>query len=149
MTPGENDDGHLYLVMPIIDGIDVDTLLKRDGPMNPQRAVAVIEQLASAVHAAHQAGLVHRDIKPSNTLLTGDEFVYLIDFGIAHDATATKLTNAGMMIGTVAYMAPERFTTGTADVRADVYALACVLHECLTGHQPFPGAASNNKSGAI
>jgi serine/threonine-protein kinase len=136
---GESDDGHLYLVMPVIDGIDVGTLLKRDGPLSPQRAVAVIEQLAAALDAAHKQGLVHRDVKPSNALLTGDDFVYLIDFGIAHDAAATRLTNTGMMVGTLAYMAPERFTTGIADARADIYALACVLHECLTGDTPFPG----------
>ncbi|ORV62553.1 protein kinase domain-containing protein [Mycobacterium fragae] len=132
-------DGQLYLVMPVVDGIDVNGLLARDGAMSPQRAVLVIAQLASALHAAHAVGLVHRDIKPSNALVTGDDFVYLIDFGIAHDAAATKLTSTGMMVGTWAYMAPERFTTGTADARADVYALACVLYECLTGVRPFPG----------
>jgi serine/threonine kinase PknH len=132
-------DGRLYLVMPIIDGIDVHTLLRRDGPMSPQRAVQVIEQLAAALNAAHQHGLVHRDIKPSNALVTGDDFVYLIDFGIAHDSAATRLTSTGMMVGTLAYMAPERFMSGTADARSDVYALASVLHECLTGATPYPG----------
>ncbi len=132
-------DGRLYLVMPVIDGIDVHSLLRRDGPMSPQRAVQVIEQLAAALNAAHAAGLVHRDIKPSNALLTGDDFVYLIDFGIAHDAAATRLTSTGMMVGTLAYMAPERFTAGIADARSDVYALTCVLYECLTGDHPYPG----------
>jgi serine/threonine protein kinase len=132
-------DGHLYLVMPVIEGTDVHSLLKGHGPMSPQRAVTVITQLAAALDAAHQHGLVHRDIKPSNALITGDDFVYLIDFGIAHDAAATRLTNTGMMVGTLAYMAPERFTAGTADARADIYALACVLHECLTGTTPYPG----------
>jgi serine/threonine protein kinase len=132
-------EGQLYLVMPVIDGIDVHGLLARDGAMSPQRAVQVITQLAAGLQAAHAVGLVHRDIKPSNALVTADDFVYLIDFGIAHDAADTKLTSTGMMVGTWAYMAPERFTTGTADARADVYALACVLYECLTGVQPFPG----------
>jgi serine/threonine-protein kinase len=132
-------DGQLYLVMPVIEGIDVDGLLQRDGPMSPQRSVHVIEQLAAALDAAHAVGLVHRDIKPSNALMTGHDFVYLIDFGIAHDAAATKLTSTGMIVGTLAYMAPERFTTGVADARSDVYALACVLHECLTGDHPYPG----------
>jgi serine/threonine protein kinase len=132
-------DGQLYLVMPIIDGIDLHGLLTRDGAMSPERTVSVITQLAAALQAAHAVGLVHRDIKPSNALVTGDDFVYLIDFGIAHDAAATKLTSTGMMVGTWAYMAPERFTAGTADARADVYALACVLYECLTGALPFPG----------
>src|SRR5277367_2708093 len=78
-------DGRLYLVMPIIDGIDVDDLLARDGPMSPPQAVKVIEQLAAALDAAHAVGLVYRDVKPSNALVTGRDFVYLIDFGIAHD----------------------------------------------------------------
>jgi serine/threonine-protein kinase len=132
-------NGQLYLVMPVIDGIDVHSLLQRDGPMEPQRAVHIIEQLATALDTAHTVGLVHRDIKPSNTLVTGNDFVYLIDFGIAHDTAATKLTRTGMILGSWAYMAPERFTTGTADASADIYALACVLHECLTGTQPYPG----------
>ncbi|OBF88499.1 hypothetical protein A5791_17695 [Mycobacterium sp. 852002-51163_SCH5372311] len=132
-------DGQLYLVMPIVDGIDVHELLRREGPMSPQRAVHVIEQLGAALDAAHTVGLVHRDVKPSNALVTARDFVYLIDFGIAHDGAATKLTSTGMMVGTLAYMAPERFSAGVADARSDVYALACVLHECLTAHQPFPG----------
>lgn len=129
----------LYLVMPVIDGIDVQALLKRDGPMSPERAVHVVEQLAAALDAAHAAGLVHRDVKPSNALVTERDFVYLIDFGIAQDATASKLTRTGMFVGSWPYMAPERFSSGRADASADIYALACVLHECLTGAQPFPG----------
>jgi len=132
-------DGQLYLVMPIVAGTDLHSLLRRHGPMSPQRAVHVIEQLAAALNVAHQHGLVHRDVKPSNALVTDDDFVYLIDFGIAHDAGATKLTRTGAVVGTMAYMAPERFTAGTADARSDVYALACVLYECLTGAQPYPG----------
>lgn len=132
-------DGRLYLVMPIIDGIDVHTLLQRDGPMSAERAVQVIEQLAAALDAAHEAGLVHRDVKPSNALVTRKDFVYLIDFGIAHDAAATKLTQTGSIVGTLAYMSPERLNSGAADARSDVYALACVLYECLTGAQPFGG----------
>ena len=137
-------DGRLYLVMPIIEGVDVASVLQRDGPMTPQLAVRVIEQLASALDAAHAQGLVHRDVKPSNALITGAagrEFIYLIDFGIAHDlrTAATKLTRKGSILGTFAYMAPERFTTGKADGRTDIYALTCVLHECLTGSRPFPG----------
>lgn len=132
-------DGRLYLVMPIIEGTDVQTLLARDGPMSPQRAVQVVEQLAAALSAAHRHGLVHRDVKPSNALVTGDDFVYLIDFGIVQDVGASRLTSTGMMVGTLAYMAPERFTAGSADARSDVYALACVLYECLTGSTPYPG----------
>jgi serine/threonine protein kinase len=132
-------EGRLYLSMPVIDGIDLATLLRRQGPMNPQLAVKVIEQLASALDAAHGAGLVHRDVKPSNALMAQHDFVYLIDFGIAHDEAATKLTQTGSVLGTLAYMAPERFETGIANPSADVYALGALLHECLTGDQPFPG----------
>ena len=138
-------DGQLYLVMQVIEGVDVQGLLQRDGPMRPQRAVHVVEQLAAALDAAHSAGLVHRDVKPSNALITGNDFVYLIDFGIAHDAVATKLTSTGMYMGTMAYMAPERFSAGTVDARSDVYALACLLHECLTGDHPYPGESTGQQ----
>jgi serine/threonine kinase PknH len=131
-------DGQLYLVMQLVDGTDIHGLLDRDGPLNPERAVNILEQLAAALDAAHAAGLVHRDVKPSNALVTGQDFAYLIDFGIAHSATGTKLTSAGMIMGTLTYMAPERFD-GVVDARSDIYALACVLHECLTGNQPYPG----------
>lgn len=132
-------DGQLYLVMPVVDGLDLTSVLRRDGALQPAFAVRVIDQLGAALDAAHKRGLVHRDVKPSNALVTPDGFVYLIDFGIAHDAESTKLTRTGMAIGTWTYMAPERFTDGVADARGDVYALACVLHECLTGRSAFPG----------
>jgi predicted Ser/Thr protein kinase len=132
-------EGQLYLVMPVVDGEDLTSLLRRDGALEPAVAVRVIEQLAAALDAAHKRGLVHRDVKPSNALVTPSGFVYLIDFGIAHDASATKLTRTGMTMGTWAYMAPERFSTGVADARGDVYALACVLYECLTSQLAFPG----------
>ncbi len=139
-------DGQLYLVMPIVEGIDLQALLERDGPMSPQRAVRIIEQLADGLHAAHAAGLVHRDVKPSNALVTANDFVYLIDFGLAQDATAVKLTRTGMIVGSWPYMAPERFSTGATDARADIYALACVLYECLTGAHPFPGDSLQQQS---
>jgi serine/threonine kinase PknH len=133
-------DGQLYLVMPIIEGTDIQNLLDRDGPMDPDRAVHIVEQLAAALSAAHAAGLVHRDVKPSNALLTGQDFVYLIDFGVARgSATTTRLTSVGMFMGTLAYMAPERFSDGVTDARSDIYALACLLHECLTNTTPYPG----------
>jgi hypothetical protein len=134
-------DGRLYLVMPIVEGIDLQTSLSQRGPMTPELAVKVIEQVAAALDKAHSHGLVHRDVKPSNMLMTPSEFVYLIDFGIAHDESDTRITQTGSVLGTVAYMAPERFTTGHADARADIYALACVLHECLTGQAPYPGTS--------
>jgi serine/threonine protein kinase len=124
--------------MRLIEGRDLETVLA-EGPLPPARAVPIIEQVAKAVHAAHKVGSVHRDIKPSNILLDDDDFAYLIDFGIARAAGETGLTATGGVIGTLRYMAPERFGTGQADARSDIYALACVLYECLTGSRPFPG----------
>src|ERR1700742_5009761 len=133
-------DGQLYVDMRLIEGRDlVEYIAENGGRLSPQRAVAVIEQVAAALDSAHQVGLIHRDIKPTNILLTtARDFVYLIDFGIARTAADTALTHTGHTMGTVTYMAPERFR-GTTDHRADVYSLACVLHECLTGGRPYPG----------
>ena len=131
-------DGHLYVDMRLIVGEDLETLLGR-GPLDPARAVWIVDQVASALQAAHDEGLIHRDVKPSNILVTASDFAYLIDFGIARTASSTGLTNTGSTIGTWAYMAPERFGVGEPDPRSDVYALACVLHQALTGRQPFPG----------
>ena len=131
-------DGRLFVAMRLVDGHDLQDLLAH-GPLSPDRAVTIIEQIASALDAAHRIGLIHRDVKPSNILVAEDDFAYLIDFGIARVAGETGLTSTGMTLGTWPYMAPERFRTGTADARADVYALTCVLHQALTGQQPFPG----------
>jgi serine/threonine-protein kinase len=131
-------DGRLYVTMRLIAGQDLQTVLD-DGPLPAARAVHVIEQIASALHSAHRTGLVHRDVKPSNILLADNDFAYLIDFGIARATGDTALTSANTTIGTWAYMAPERFQAGEIQPSSDVYALACVLFQCLTGHVPFPG----------
>ncbi|WP_051021412.1 serine/threonine-protein kinase [Nocardia araoensis] len=128
-------DGHLFLEMAYIEGVDLGTRL-RTGALPPARAVDVIAQAAEALDAAHAAGLVHRDVKPGNILLHTSGFVYLIDFGIARAADGTALTATGLVVGTLGYMAPERFT-GTVDARSDVYSLACVLYETLTGQPPY------------
>jgi serine/threonine-protein kinase len=130
-------DGQLYLDMRLIEGIDLSTLLKRSGPLSPPRAVAIIRQIAGALDAAHAAGVTHRDVKPENVLITGDDFAYLVDFGIARAATDPGLTQTGMAMGTYKYMAPERFTADEVTYRADIYSLACVLAECLTGTPPY------------
>jgi serine/threonine kinase PknH len=131
-------DGRLYVDMRLIEGRDLQTVLTA-GPLSPTRAVHIIQQVAKALNAAHRIGLVHRDVKPSNILLDADDFAYLIDFGIARRADQTKLTSTGATIGTWAYMSPERMRSGEVDARTDIYALACVLYECLTGSPPFPG----------
>jgi serine/threonine protein kinase, bacterial len=133
-------DGRLFVDMRLIDGRDLQRLLAA-GPLPPDRAVHIVEQVAKALHAAHRVGLLHRDVKPSNILLDDDDFAYLIDFGLARTAGEMSLTSSGEVIGTFHYMAPERFTDDNVDARSDVYALACVLYECLTGRRPFPGDA--------
>src|ERR1700756_2366836 len=130
-------DGRLFVSMRLIKGRDLDTVLT-DGPLEPARAVRIIDQVAKALHAAHKVRLIHRDIKPSNILLDDDDFAYLIDFGIARLADETRLTKAGNTIGTFAYIAPVRLDPHKEeDARADVYSLACVLYEALTGKPPF------------
>lgn len=104
-------DGRLYVDMRLIEGRDLPQYIAENGGrLSPERAVAVIEQVAAALDTAHRAGLIHRDVKPKNILVTSArDFVYLIDFGIARATTDTTLTNTGHTMGTVAYMAPERF----------------------------------------
>jgi len=128
----------LYLDMQLVEGTDLADVLRREGRLPPWRAVELMVQAARGLGAAHAAGLVHRDVKPSNILITsdaGEEHVYVIDFGIARSVDSNSVSQA--VIGTLAYMAPERFV-GDGDHRADVYALGAVLHEALTGQPPFP-----------
>jgi Protein kinase domain len=133
-------DGRLFIDMRLVEGSDLAALLtSRRGGLDSERAVRIVAQIAGALDAAHADGLIHRDVKPSNVLLTGDDHVYLADFGIAHSTAATALTGTGATIGTADYMSPERFISGRGDHRVDVYALGCVLHEALTGRKPFDG----------
>ncbi|MFI9406688.1 protein kinase [Nocardia sp. NPDC052316] len=128
-------DGRLFIDMEFVEGRDLASTIAA-GALAPVAAVGIVGQVAAALDVAHRAGLVHRDVKPSNIVVHASGFAYLIDFGIAHGIGQTAVTTTGLAIGTLAYMAPERFT-GKADARSDVYSLACVLYECLTGCRPY------------
>ncbi|VFA91968.1 Probable serine/threonine-protein kinase pknH [Nocardia farcinica] len=136
-------DGVLFIDMRLVAGTDLRTMLHHTGPLEPERAVRLVEQVAAALDAAHADGLIHRDVKPANILVTDADFAYLADFGIAHTEGDSAITQVGMAVGSYIYMAPERFDSGTVTGRADIYSLACVLHECLTGAAPFPSASMN------
>ncbi|MEU8631530.1 protein kinase [Amycolatopsis sp. NPDC048633] len=142
-------DGQLYLDMRLVEGKDLKELLE-DGPLTPERALGIVEQVAGALDAAHEDGLVHRDVKPSNVLVTSADFVYLVDFGIARSMSGegTSITGTGNVIGTLDYMAPERFGDAPITGLVDVYALACVFFECLAGRRPFPAEGAAAQMGA-
>jgi serine/threonine-protein kinase len=130
-------DGSLYLVMRYVGGTDLHALLRDQGPLEPEKAAELVAQLASALDAAHAAGLVHRDVKPANVLLAGDH-AYLSDFGLTRLAGSdTELTGSGQWIGTVEYCSPEQLRGDRTDARADVYSLGCVLFAALCGKPPF------------
>jgi hypothetical protein len=130
-----------YLVQELVEGPALDELLQVEEALEPQRAAAIAEQLARALHHAHTCGLVHRDVKPGNVLLTGDDTPRLTDFGLALDATSARLTATGQVLGTPTYMAPEQ-AVGERDVPgelSDQYSLGAVLYEMLAGRPPFVG----------
>src|SRR6266498_2546607 len=131
-------DGLLYIAMRLIEGRDLKTLIEREGSLDPDRTVSLISQVASALDAAHAKGLIHRDVKPANVLIGGTDHAYLTDFGLTKrpDQT-TGLTKTGQFLGSVDYAAPEQFEGKPLDARTDVYSLACVAYECLTGEVPF------------
>lgn len=118
-------DGEFFVDMQLVDGGSLRDLLRERGALEPSRAASITGQVARALDAAHSAGLLHYDVRPENVLLTGDDFAYLTGFGVAHPG--------------LSYMAPERFRDGRIGPQADVYSLACVLYECLTGEPPFQG----------
>jgi DNA-binding beta-propeller fold protein YncE len=134
-------EGVLYIAMRFVDGTDLRGLLAAEGAFDPARAAGVVAQVASALDAAHERGLVHRDVKPANILVAargGGEHTYLTDFGLTkRTASDSGLTAAGEWVGTLDYVAPEQVRGEQVDGRADVYALGCVLYELLTGQVPF------------
>src|SRR5690606_21183774 len=130
-----------YLTMELVEGGNLRRHLEEHGPLTLREALGLTEQILEALAAAHRVGLVHRDIKPENVLLSGEERrVKVADFGLARAVTEVTSTSTGTVLGTVAYLAPELVTHGTADARTDVYAVGILLYEMVTGRQPFTGA---------
>ena len=129
-----------FLVMELVDGPPLTHLLAR-GPMQPARVMDVVAQAADGLAAAHAAGLVHRDVKPGNLLLAPPGLVKITDFGIAYAAGSAPITRTGMLVGTPAYVAPERVTGSAATPASDWYSLGIVAYECLAGALPFSGTA--------
>jgi ABC-type branched-subunit amino acid transport system substrate-binding protein/streptogramin lyase len=132
---GEHE-GQLYLAMRFVEGSDLKGLIEREGQLQPERALAVLAQVAGALDAAHRRALVHRDVKPANVLLDEDGHAYLTDFGITKQLGGAS-TDTGRVVGTLDYLAPEQIRGDPVDGRADCYALGCLLYECLTGAAPF------------
>ncbi|MFJ4082514.1 serine/threonine-protein kinase [Streptomyces iakyrus] len=137
-------DGVLYIAMRYVAGSDLRHVLDRDGPMPPVTAVRVAAQVASALDAAHDHGLVHRDVKPGNILVSRGtdsdhpEHVYLTDFGLTKKSLSlTGFTTVGQFVGTLDYVSPEQISGKPVDARCDVYGFACVVFETLAGHPPF------------
>ncbi|MGW5849794.1 serine/threonine-protein kinase [Streptomyces sp. NPDC055254] len=137
-------DGVLYIAMRYVSGLDLRGLLDRDGPLPVATALRIAAQVASALDAAHEHDLVHRDVKPANILVAAGtdsdhpEHVYLTDFGLTKKSLSLSgFTTAGEFVGTLDYMAPEQITGRPVDGRCDLYSLACVVYESLTGGPPF------------
>ncbi|TML65602.1 MAG: serine/threonine protein kinase [Actinobacteria bacterium] len=131
------EDGFLYIAMACVEGSDLKTLLVEEGRLPLRRALRIVGQIGSALDAAHARGLVHRDVKPANILVGADDRAYLSDFGVVKELASNGTTRTGSFVGTIEYCAPEQIEGRAVDGRADVYALACVLYECLTGGAPF------------
>lgn len=131
------DDGVPYIVMEYVEGETLADLMARTGPLDPDRAVDLVLQVSARLEHAHDAGLVHRDIKPQNLLVRPDETVKIADFGIARLVNATQLTQAGTVLGTAAYLAPEQALGEQVTGAADVYSLGAVLYELLAGRPPY------------
>lgn len=140
LDAGEHD-GQLFIAQRFIEGHDLGKEVETGGPLDPERAVKIITEVADALDTAHRAGLVHRDVKPRNILIRDrDDRAFLADFGLTkRTAASDSLTGADEFLGTFAYAAPEQLGGEAVDGRADIYALGCVLFESLTGMPPFSG----------
>ncbi|MBO3746472.1 protein kinase [Streptosporangiaceae bacterium NEAU-GS5] len=139
VTDVPGDGPTAFLVMEFVDGEPLDRLLMRLGRIAPEPAMELIAQAAGALQAVHERGIVHRDVKPGNLLVRPDGTLVLTDFGIARADAASRLTDAGMVLGTAAYCAPEQAEGQPVTPSVDVYALGIVAYECLAGHRPFDG----------
>ena len=135
------DEGTVFLAMELVPGHTLRDTIAKEAPMSPERALALLEPVLSALASAHRAGLVHRDVKPENVLIADDGRIKVADFGLAKAVSADTQHTAtqGVLIGTVSYLAPELVTDGIADARADVYAAGVILYELLTGRKPHTG----------
>jgi YVTN family beta-propeller protein len=130
-------EGQLYLATRYVEGTDLRALLDQEAPLAAERALDLVGQVADALDAAHRRGLVHRDVKPGNVLVDSSDHCYLCDFGLTKQLTDGARTATGPLAGSLDYVAPEQIRRGDVDGRADQYALACVLYECLSGAPPF------------
>jgi tetratricopeptide (TPR) repeat protein len=144
---GETEDGQLYLVMPCYDGETLEDRLAR-GRMPVSEALDAAAQIARGIARAHEKGIVHRDIKPANLMLTGDGTLKILDFGIAKGAGGS-LTRSGFVVGTLAYMSPERISGKTTDERTDLWSLGVVIYEMLAGRHPFDGGPFDRGRDAV
>ncbi|MEO6534121.1 MAG: protein kinase [Pseudolysinimonas sp.] len=133
------EDGSAYLVMELVPGEALSTILERERVLPTDKVLDIVAQTASALQAAHMAGLVHRDIKPGNLLITPEGRVKITDFGIARIADQVPLTATGQVMGTVQYLSPEQASGHPASPTTDVYSLGIVAYECLAGRRPFTG----------
>ena len=134
------DEGRMFLAMELVNGHTLRQVMQDEGPLTPRAALDIIDAVLQALGAAHSAGLIHRDVKPENVILREDGVVKVADFGLARAVTsATSTAQTGVLLGTVAYLAPEQVERGIADARSDVYAAGLLLFEMLTGTKAFSG----------